>query len=56
MPHYGHVGVIQAARELSLQLDNLAEDESNEQAVEDCPSNKSLGGVLTQQHMISRSS
>lgn len=26
MPHFGHVGVIEAARELTLQLDNLAED------------------------------
>ncbi|CAM6029646.1 unnamed protein product [Sphagnum balticum] len=29
MPHYGHAGVIQAARELSMELDNLAEDEDD---------------------------
>ncbi|CAM6120436.1 unnamed protein product [Calypogeia fissa] len=27
MPHFGHVGVIEAARELAMQLDNLLEDE-----------------------------
>jgi hypothetical protein len=27
MPHFGHVGVIEAARELAMQLDNLIEDE-----------------------------
>ena len=45
MPHYGHIGVIQAARELSKQLDNLAEDDSDEQAIRDCPTDKELGGM-----------
>lgn len=45
MPHYGHVGVIQAARELSKQLDNLAEDDSDEQAICDRPTDKELGGI-----------
>lgn len=44
MPHYGHVGVIQAARELSMELDNLAEDEDDVMAITDCPPNKSLEG------------
>ena len=34
-PHYCHVGVIKAARELSMQLDNLAEEDSDEQARND---------------------
>ncbi|OAE30425.1 hypothetical protein AXG93_3483s1170 [Marchantia polymorpha subsp. ruderalis] len=33
MPHFGHIGVIEAARELALELDNLpdADDEENAQ-------------------------
>lgn len=47
MPHYCHKGVIHAARELSMQLDNLAEDESAEQALSDCSSFKEIGGMST---------
>ena len=37
-PHYAHVGVIEAARELSMQLDNLAEDDNDAQAAADLDS------------------
>ena len=47
MHHYCHKGVIHAARELSMQLDNLAEDESAEQALIDCASFKEIGGMST---------
>lgn len=45
MPHYCHKGVINAARELSMKLDNLAEDESEEQALDDCASCTEIGGT-----------
>ncbi|KAG0625088.1 hypothetical protein M758_2G026800 [Ceratodon purpureus] len=45
-PHYCHVGVIKAARELSMQLDNLAEDESDEQARSDFASVRDSEEVL----------
>lgn len=37
-PHFAHVGIIEAARELSMQLDNLAEDDNDAQAAADLDS------------------
>lgn len=45
--HYCHVGVIKAARELSMQLDNFAEDESGAQALIDCASVKADSEEVT---------
>jgi hypothetical protein len=28
MPHYAHIGIVNAARELSKELDNLTEDDN----------------------------
>ncbi len=28
MPHYAHIGIVHAARELSKELDNLTEDDN----------------------------
>lgn len=49
-PHYCHIGVIKAARELSMQLDNLAEDESDFASVKDSeevPQLERKPGLLT---------
>lgn len=36
--HYAHRGIIEAARELSMQLDNLAEDDDDGMAAPDMAS------------------
>lgn len=44
--HYAHSGIIEAARELSLQLDNLAEDDDDAMATSDAASIEGHKGTV----------
>ena len=44
--HYAHSGIIEAARELSFQLDNLAEDDDDAMAASDVTSIEGLNGTV----------
>lgn len=41
MPHYAHIGIVNAARELSKELDNLTEDDNRSMTLNNSSSAKS---------------
>lgn len=50
--HYAHSGIIEAARELSLQLDNLAEDDDEVMAASDVSSIEGHTGIMGNESLL----